>query len=64
MSETKLTDEPEDEPESDGPYNCLSCLAGTWNDSEVCDDCIEEARLEMARLDALEAAALSRTKEG
>lgn len=24
---------------SAGPYTCIRCLAGTWNDSDICDDC-------------------------
>ena len=34
----------------DGPYNCKACLAGTWNDDDLCDDCREEARDELRRL--------------
>lgn len=25
---------------SAGPYTCIRCLAGTWNDSDICDDCL------------------------
>jgi len=27
-----------------GSYNCIRCLAETDNDSDICDDCIREAR--------------------
>lgn len=44
MSE-KMTEAPaDDEPESAGPYTCIRCLAGTWNDDDICDACREEAR--------------------
>ena len=44
MSETKLTAEPEDDaPDSAGPYTCIRCLAGTWNDDDICDECRAEA---------------------
>lgn len=33
-----------EEPESTGPYTCIRCLAGTWNDSDICGACAEEAR--------------------
>lgn len=35
-----------DLPESSGPYTCKSCLTGTWNDDDLCDDCAEQGRLE------------------
>jgi hypothetical protein len=25
--------------DEDGPYTCMSCCCGTWNDSDLCDDC-------------------------
>lgn len=33
-----------DEPESAGPYTCIRCCVGTWNDDDICDACAEEAR--------------------
>lgn len=39
--------------EGSGPYTCMKCCAATWNDSDVCDDCEEEARKENERLDGL-----------
>lgn len=36
--------------ESEGPYTCIKCTAGTWNDDDWCDDCREEARVENERL--------------
>ena len=34
----------DEQQESDGPYTCIKCLASTWNDCDVCDDCENEAK--------------------
>ena len=38
-----LTSAQAQEGGKDGPYTCRSCTAATWNDSDVCDDCVNEA---------------------
>lgn len=37
-----VTDTPDQE--SDGPYTCIRCCAGTWNDNDLCDECAGGSR--------------------
>jgi len=40
-------------------YDCHKCGAETWNDSDVCDDCEDEACLLAARADLFDIADLA-----
>lgn len=41
--ETPEKKQMEPEQEGDGPFDCIRCAARTWNDCDICDNCLEEA---------------------